>query len=75
MVAIATDFSVWDTCTLYWAHWSVESTFASLKVRGLDLKRIGITRPDRLERRFWQLKLSRRVSCGGPEAAVATVFP
>ena len=36
LVAIATDFSVWDTCVLYRARWSVESTFASLKVRGFD---------------------------------------
>ncbi len=44
LVAIATDFSVWDTCVLYRASWSVECTFASLKVRGFDLERTGITR-------------------------------
>ncbi|MBB6018781.1 hypothetical protein HNQ04_004062 [Deinococcus radiopugnans ATCC 19172] len=52
LVAIATDFSVWDTCVLYRARWTVECTFASLKVRGFDLERTGITRPERLERLF-----------------------
>lgn len=52
MQVVATDFSVWDTCVLYRARWSVECTFASLKVRGFDLERTGITRPDRLERLF-----------------------
>jgi hypothetical protein len=62
LVAIATDFSVWDTCVLYRARWSVESTFASLKVRGFDLERTGITRPDRLERLFGLVILAW-VSC------------
>ena len=62
LVAIATDFSVWDMCVLYLARWSVESTFASLKVRGFDVERTGITRPDRLERLFGLVTLAW-VSC------------
>ena len=61
-MAIATDFSVWDTCVLYRARWSVECTFASLKVRGFDLERTGITRPERLERLFGLVILAW-VSC------------
>ncbi|WP_233555043.1 transposase [Deinococcus sp. RM] len=41
MQVVATDFSAWDTCVLYRARWSVECTFASLKVRGFDLERTG----------------------------------
>ena len=62
LVAIATDFSVWDTCVLYRFRWSVESTFASLKVRGFDLERTGITQSDRLERLFGLVILAW-VSC------------
>lgn len=52
LVIIATDFSVWDTFVLYRLRWSVECTFASLKSRGFDLERTGITLPERLERLF-----------------------
>lgn len=52
LVIIATDFSVWDTFELYRLRWSVECTFGSLKSRGFDLERTGITRPERLERLF-----------------------
>ncbi|GGL95591.1 hypothetical protein GCM10010840_37040 [Deinococcus aerolatus] len=62
LVAIATDFSVWDTCVLYRARWTVKYTFASLKVRGFDLERTGITRPERLERLFGLVILAW-VSC------------
>ena len=62
LVAIATDFSVWDTCVLYRARWSVECTSASLKVRGFDVERTGITRPDRLERLFGLVVLAW-ISC------------
>ncbi len=61
-VAIATDFSVWDTCVLYRARWSVECTFSSLKVHGFDVERTGSTRPDRLERLFGLVILAW-VSC------------
>ncbi|WP_373290519.1 transposase [Deinococcus aerophilus] len=62
LVAIATDFSVWDTCILYQARWSVECTFESLKVRSFDLERTGITRPNRLER-LCSLMILARLSC------------
>ena len=52
LVIIATDFSVWDTFVLYRFRWSVECTFGSLKSRGFDLERTGITRPERFERLF-----------------------
>ncbi|UQN08326.1 transposase [Deinococcus sp. QL22] len=61
-VVIATEFNVWDTCVLYRARWSVECTFASLKVRGVDVERTGITRPERLERLFGLVILAW-VSC------------
>ncbi|UBV44350.1 hypothetical protein LAJ19_14375 (plasmid) [Deinococcus taeanensis] len=60
--AIATDFSVWDVCMLYWARWSVGCTFTSLKVGGFDLERTVITQPDRLERLFGLVILAW-VSC------------
>jgi|GEM_PF-3585797 hypothetical protein len=44
------------------SRWNVECTFASLKVRGFDLERTGITRPDRLERLFGLVILAW-VSC------------
>ena len=49
---IATDFGVWETWTLYKLRWSIECTFSSLKSRGFDLERTGITQPKRLERLF-----------------------
>nr|WP_235910614.1 IS4 family transposase [Deinococcus kurensis] len=62
LVAIATDLSVWDTCVLYRARWSVACTFGSVKSRGFDLERTGITCPDRLERLFG-LVVMAWVSC------------
>lgn len=58
----SSSFSVWDTCVLYRARWSVECTFASIKVRGFDLERTGITQPTRLERLFGLVILAW-VSC------------
>jgi len=52
LVIIATDFGVWETWMLYKLRWSVECTFDSLKTRGFDLERTGITQPKRLERLF-----------------------
>lgn len=52
LVIIATDFTVWDTFALYRQRWSVECTFSSLKSRGFDLERTGITQQERLERLF-----------------------
>ena len=52
LVIIATDFSVWDTFALYRMRWSAECTFGSLKSRGFDLERTGITQAERLERLF-----------------------
>ncbi len=52
LVIIATDFGVWETWTLYKLRWSVECTFSSLKTRGFDVERTGITQPKRLERLF-----------------------
>jgi len=42
-VVIATDFPVWGTLALYRQRWSIECTFGSLKTRGFDLERTGIT--------------------------------
>ena len=52
LVIIATDFGVWETWKLYKLRWSVECTFASIKARGFDLERTGMTDPKRLERLF-----------------------
>ena len=52
LVIIATDFGIWETWELYRRRWSVECTFGSLKTRGFDLERTGITQPARLERLF-----------------------
>lgn len=52
LVVIATDFRVQDTLELYRRRWSIECTFGSLKIRGFDLERTGVTQPARLERLF-----------------------
>ena len=52
LVVIATDFRVQETLALYRKRWSIECTFGSLKTRGFDLERTGITQPARLERLF-----------------------
>ncbi len=52
LVVIATDFRVHETLALYRKRWSIECTFGSLKTRGFDLERTGITQPARLERLF-----------------------
>jgi len=52
LVVIATDFAVWETLALYRQRWSIECTFGSLKTRGFDLERTGITQARRLERLF-----------------------
>lgn len=62
LVILATDFGVWETWQLYRQRWSVECTFSSLKSRGFDLERTGITDPQRLERLFGLLILAW-VSC------------
>jgi transposase len=62
LVIIATDFGIWETWDLYRRRWSVECTFASLKTRGFDLERTGITQPHRLERLFGLVILAW-VSC------------
>ena len=52
LVIIATDFGVWETWKIYKLRWSAECTFGSLKARGFDLERTGVTQPKRLERLF-----------------------
>lgn len=52
LVLIATDFHVWDTIRLYRMRWSIECTFSSLKTRGYDLERTGMSDPRALERLF-----------------------
>jgi Transposase DDE domain len=52
VVVIATDFRLQETLALYRKCWSIECTFGSLKTRGFDLERTGITQPVRLERLF-----------------------
>ncbi len=49
LVIIATDFGVWETWKLYKLRWSIECTFGSLKTRGFNLERTGVTQPKRLE--------------------------
>lgn len=62
LVILATDFGVWETWQLYRQRWTVECTFSSLKSRGFDLERTGITDPQRFERLFGLLILAW-VSC------------
>ena len=62
LVIIATDFGVWETWKLYKLRWSVECTFSSLKARGFDLERTGVTQPKRLERLFGLVVLAW-ISC------------
>uniref|UniRef100_UPI00137A64E9 transposase n=1 Tax=Deinococcus alpinitundrae TaxID=468913 RepID=UPI00137A64E9 len=52
LLIIATDFGLWETRRLYKLRWSIECTFGSLKSRGFDLERTGVTQPKRLERLF-----------------------
>lgn len=52
LVLIATDFDVWDTIKLYSMRWSIECTLSSIKSRGYDLERTGMTDPAALERLF-----------------------
>lgn len=58
LVIIATDFGVWETWKLYKLRWSVEGTFGSLKSRGFDLERTGVTQAKRLERLFGLVTLA-----------------
>lgn len=58
LVIIATDFGVWETWKLYKLRWTIESTFSSLKDRGFDLERTGMTDPKRLERLFGLVTLA-----------------
>ena len=58
LVIIATDVQVWETWKLYRLRWSVECTFSSLKARGFNLERTGITQPERLERLFGLVTLA-----------------
>ena len=50
LVAIATDFSVRDTCVVYRTRWSVGAPSPASRSVGSSLLRTGITPPDRLER-------------------------
>lgn len=58
LVIIATDFGVWETWQLYQQRWSIECTFSSMKSRGFDLERTGITDSGRLERLFGLMTLA-----------------
>ncbi|XLE15481.1 transposase (plasmid) [Deinococcus altitudinis] len=58
LVVIVTDFPVWETLALYRQRWSIECTFGSLKTRGFDLERTGITQAARLERLFGLVTLA-----------------
>jgi Transposase DDE domain len=61
-VIIATDCGIWKTWDLYQRRWSVECTVASLKTRGFDLERTGVTQSARRERLFGLVILAW-VSC------------
>lgn len=50
LMCLATDLHVLDTVSTYRLCWSIECTFSSMKSRGFDLERIGMTRKKRLER-------------------------
>lgn len=58
LVCLATDLHAGDACRLYHLRWSIECTFSSMKSRGFDLERTGITHPDRLERLFGLVTLA-----------------
>ena len=50
LMCLATDLHVLNTVSTYRLCWSIECTFSSMKSRGFDLERIGMTRKKRLER-------------------------
>jgi len=58
LVCLATDLHAQDACLVYRSRWSVECTFSSMKSRGFDLERTGITLGDRLERLFGLVTLA-----------------
>lgn len=58
LVCLATDLHAQDACWIYRFRWSVECTFSSMKLRGFDLERTGITLDDRLERLFGLVTLA-----------------
>ena len=58
LVSLATDLHAQDTCFVDRFRWSIECTFSSMKARGFDLERTGITLDDRLERLFGLVTLA-----------------
>ncbi len=52
LVCLATDLHAQDACSVYQFRWSIECTFSSLKSRGFDLERTGLTLNHRLEPLF-----------------------
>nr|WP_189059914.1 IS4 family transposase [Deinococcus daejeonensis] len=51
-VIVASDFSVLDVLRTYRLRWAIESTFSSLKSRGLNLEATHMTAPERISRLF-----------------------
>lgn len=58
LVCLATDLHAQDACAVYRLRWSIECTFSSMKSRGFDLERTGMTRGTRLERLFGLVTLA-----------------
>ena len=58
LVLIATDFGIWETLQMYRQRWSIECTFSSMKTRGFNLERTGITQGKRLCRLFGLVTLA-----------------
>ncbi|UBV45266.1 transposase (plasmid) [Deinococcus taeanensis] len=76
LVCLATDLHAQDACLTYRLRWSVECTFSSMKSRGFDLERTGMTQDDRLERLFGIVTLAW-VWClrGGVDGALERPIP
>lgn len=58
LMCLATDLHVLDAVSTYRLCWSIECTFSSMKSRGFDLERTGMTQKERLERLFGLVTLA-----------------
>ena len=58
LLYVATLEHGWNALERYSKRWTIKCTFGSLKRRGFDLERTGVTQPARLERLFWLVILA-----------------
>lgn len=65
LVCLATDLHAQGACWIDQRDWSIKCTFSSMKLRGFDLERTGITHCDRLERLFALVTLALAPSRAG----------